>query len=273
MLIADDDSTNVEVTVSCTPRAATNGTPFSTKARARFVPNEWRQLEVFFASQCIEEPLRRQREERSRAEGVEYTCGAGHIDPCIRVDRPELAVFNPSDPPPDVGLGHASTRDSGVAMDADAATDSAVDHAGRGVRAGSAGGLVLPPGVVYFSSSEITGSSIFLRHGAAPFDDPEIGDIHPKTGAFVLLDAGRFESCLRWHAFFFRMNQRDNELHMRPRRPGQEGGRAAGAVRGVRAGEQGTGFGRDSPGIREGTTRTLARLTARGRALIVTPVL
>lgn len=77
-------------------------------------------------------------------------------------------------------------------------------------------GLVLPPGVVYFSSSEITGSNIFLRHGAAPSDDPEIGDIHPKTGAFVLVDAGHFEGYLQWHAFFFRMNQLDNELHVRP---------------------------------------------------------
>lgn len=77
-------------------------------------------------------------------------------------------------------------------------------------------GLVLPRGVVYFSSSEITGSNIFLRHGAAPSDDPEIGDIHPKTGAFMLLDAGHFESYLQWHAFFFRMNQLDNEIHVRP---------------------------------------------------------
>jgi hypothetical protein len=40
--------------------------------------------------------------------------------------------------------------------------------------------IVLPPGVVYFSSSEITGSNIFLRHGASFSDDPEIGDIHPN---------------------------------------------------------------------------------------------
>jgi hypothetical protein len=77
-------------------------------------------------------------------------------------------------------------------------------------------GWALPAGVVYFSSSEITGSNIFLRHGAAPSDDPEIGDLHPKTGAFVLLDAGHLESYLQWHAFFFRMNQLDNELHVRP---------------------------------------------------------
>lgn len=76
--------------------------------------------------------------------------------------------------------------------------------------------IVLPPNVVYFSSSEITGSNIFLRHGATPSDDPEIGDIHPKTGGFVLLNAGHFESYLRWHAFWFRMNQLDYELHVRP---------------------------------------------------------
>jgi hypothetical protein len=77
--------------------------------------------------------------------------------------------------------------------------------------------IVLPPDVVYFSSSEITGSNIFLRHGASPSDDPEIGDIHPKTGKLVLLDAGHLESYLRWHVFFFRMNQLDHELHVRPR--------------------------------------------------------
>jgi hypothetical protein len=77
-------------------------------------------------------------------------------------------------------------------------------------------GLVLPLGVVYFSSSAITGANIFLRHGAAPSDDPEIGDIQPKTGAFVLVDARHFESYLRWHAFSFRMSQLDHELHVRP---------------------------------------------------------
>lgn len=76
--------------------------------------------------------------------------------------------------------------------------------------------IVLPAGVMYFSSSEITGANIFLRHGAAPSDDPEIGDIHPKTGAFVVMDARHFESYLRWHAFSFRMSQLDNELHVRP---------------------------------------------------------
>ncbi len=127
VLIADDDSSNVEVIVSFTPRGTTNGTPFSTKARARFVRNEWRQLEVFLANQCTDESVRRQCEERSRAEGVEYTCGAARIDPCIRVDRAELSVFNPNDPPPDVVTTDASMGDGGVAMDADASTDSAAD--------------------------------------------------------------------------------------------------------------------------------------------------
>lgn len=74
----------------------------------------------------------------------------------------------------------------------------------------------LPPGVVYFSSSEITGSNIFLRHGADSSDDPEIGDLAPETGHFILLGAGHFESYLQWHAFHFRMNQLDHELHVRP---------------------------------------------------------
>jgi len=77
-------------------------------------------------------------------------------------------------------------------------------------------GASLPPGIVYFSSSEITGSNIFLRHGPDSSDDPEIGDIAPETGQFIPLDAGHFESYLRWHAFHFRMNQLDHELHVRP---------------------------------------------------------
>lgn len=76
--------------------------------------------------------------------------------------------------------------------------------------------IFIPPGIVYFSSSEIIGSNIFLRHGADPSDDPEIGDIDPKTGKFVLLDAGHFESYLRWHAFGFRMDQLDYELSVGP---------------------------------------------------------
>lgn len=77
-------------------------------------------------------------------------------------------------------------------------------------------GISLPPGVVYFSSSEITGSNIFLRHGPDPSDDPEIGDLGAKTMEFVLLDAGHFESYLRWHAFHFRMNQLDHEIGVGP---------------------------------------------------------
>ncbi len=77
-------------------------------------------------------------------------------------------------------------------------------------------GTSLPPGIVYFSSSEITGSNIFLRHGPESSDDPEIGDIAPETENFIPLDAGSFEGYLQWHAFHFRMNQLDYELHVRP---------------------------------------------------------
>ncbi len=77
--------------------------------------------------------------------------------------------------------------------------------------------ISLPPGVVYFSSSEITGSNIFLRHGSDPSDDPEIGDLHPKSNEFVGLDAGHLESYLCWFAFVFRTSQLDYELHVRPR--------------------------------------------------------
>jgi len=77
--------------------------------------------------------------------------------------------------------------------------------------------ISLPPGVAYFSSSDITGSNIFLRLGADPKDDPEIGDLHPETNELVLFDAGHFESFLGWHAFHFRENQFDHELHARPR--------------------------------------------------------
>jgi hypothetical protein len=76
--------------------------------------------------------------------------------------------------------------------------------------------IVLPPGVVYFSSSEITGSNIFLRLGASRSDDPEIGDLDSETGEFGRLDAGHFESYLRWHAFGFRMDQLEHEIHVRP---------------------------------------------------------
>ncbi|MBC8071690.1 MAG: hypothetical protein IAG13_25420 [Deltaproteobacteria bacterium] len=82
--------------------------------------------------------------------------------------------------------------------------------------------LRLPAGVVYFSSSEITGSNIFLRQGAATSDDPEIGDLDPRTGAFVGIDAGYFEPYLRWHAFHFRLKQLDYELHVRPAWNAQE---------------------------------------------------
>jgi hypothetical protein len=74
----------------------------------------------------------------------------------------------------------------------------------------------LPPSVVYFSSSDITGSNIFLRHGADSSDDPEIGDLAAKTGQFILLDAGHFEGYLQWHAFHFRRKQLDHEIHVRP---------------------------------------------------------
>jgi hypothetical protein len=77
-------------------------------------------------------------------------------------------------------------------------------------------GISLPPGVAYFSSSEITGSNIFLRHGADPSDDPEIGDIHPKTGELILITERTLESYVRWHAFRHRMNQLDYELLVRP---------------------------------------------------------
>lgn len=178
VLIADDDSTNVEVTVAFTPRGTTNGTPFSTKARARFVRNEWRQLEVFLANQCTEESVRRQCEERSRAEGVEYTCGTGRVDPCIRVDRPELAVFNPNDPPPDVVTGDASMSDSGVAMDADAATDGAADVANNDATdAGGPMGPIEAPTIVWPpSGARISGSTprLFLQMPSDCNDATEI---------------------------------------------------------------------------------------------------
>lgn len=76
--------------------------------------------------------------------------------------------------------------------------------------------VCLPPGVVYFSSSAITGSNIFLRHGELPGDDPEIGDLSPQTGEFVVFDERHFESFLRRYSFHFRMFQLDHELHVRP---------------------------------------------------------
>ena len=78
-------------------------------------------------------------------------------------------------------------------------------------------GFVIPKGFVYFSSSEITGSTIFLKQADEPTADPEIGDLAPDTRRFIPHDAQHFEAFLRWHAFHFRMNQLDEELLVGPR--------------------------------------------------------
>lgn len=74
----------------------------------------------------------------------------------------------------------------------------------------------LPSGIVYFSSSDIAGSNIFLRHGKTPASEPEIGDIRFETEEFICKRIGRFESWLRWSAFEFQIGQKAHEFDLKP---------------------------------------------------------
>ena len=74
----------------------------------------------------------------------------------------------------------------------------------------------LPPGIVFFSSSEILGEYIFLRHTESLDMEPEIGDINFETGEFISREVGRFESWLRWFAFVFRISQPEHQFELRP---------------------------------------------------------
>ncbi|MBL8679341.1 MAG: VCBS repeat-containing protein [Myxococcales bacterium] len=118
-----DQSVTAEVVVDVSPTMG-NGTPFQVKAKARFVANEWRQLELFLPYQCTDENVRRLCSERSTREGVEYTCGALGPDPCILVERSQLNVFEQdAGAPSSLDVQQITTLDASM----DAAVDSAVD--------------------------------------------------------------------------------------------------------------------------------------------------
>lgn len=129
-----DNNTHVNVSIDVTPTSG-NGTPFQVKARARFVNDEWRQLELFLPYQCSDEAIRRQCAERSMREGVEYTCGAAGSDPCILVERSDLTVFEadagaPTFDVPIVDLPDAradGALDAGMDSGVDAGSDTGVD--------------------------------------------------------------------------------------------------------------------------------------------------
>jgi hypothetical protein len=74
----------------------------------------------------------------------------------------------------------------------------------------------LPERIVFFSSSDILGETLFLRNGQHPDEDPEIGDIRFETGEFILRDKVRFENWLRWFAFVFRLSQPEHQLAFAP---------------------------------------------------------
>jgi hypothetical protein len=88
---------------------------------------------------------------------------------------------------------------------------------------GNLEGERLPHGVVYFSASAILGETIFLRQGADPGEEPEIGDLRFAEGQ-VQIEQAEFvpkthltlQSWLRWFAFEFRMGQLEHALHFAP---------------------------------------------------------
>ena len=89
----------------------------------------------------------------------------------------------------------------------------------------------LPPGVVYFSSSEITGSNIFLRHGADSSDDPEIGEgcLHLSDRGVDLGRRGAADS--RRHMMFAEPRAARGDLVLGARQFGAEADRLSSAER------------------------------------------
>ncbi|MBL8679342.1 MAG: VCBS repeat-containing protein [Myxococcales bacterium] len=122
-----DQSVTAEVVVDVSPTMG-NGTPFQVKAKARFVANEWRQLELFLPYQCTDENVRRLCAERSTREGVEYTCGALGPDPCILVERSQLNVFEQdAGTPSSLDVQQITTLDASMDAAVDAQADSGID--------------------------------------------------------------------------------------------------------------------------------------------------
>ncbi|MEZ4452527.1 MAG: hypothetical protein R3B09_23890 [Nannocystaceae bacterium] len=80
-----------------------------------------------------------------------------------------------------------------------------------------AAGQAFPPGIVYFSSSEITGETLFLRRGESLADDPEIGDLLDDGATFRRNARVSLVSYLRWFAFIFRCGQLAHGLDICPR--------------------------------------------------------
>ncbi|MEX1367775.1 MAG: hypothetical protein AB1Z98_31895 [Nannocystaceae bacterium] len=95
---------------------------------------------------------------------------------------------------------------------------------------------IWPDRVVLFSSSEILGSTIFLRQGEDLAQDPEIGDLsyeprqapageptlegpagaHGWEGRFLVHEERRLMSWLRWFAFTFRESQLEHHVWFNP---------------------------------------------------------
>lgn len=79
----------------------------------------------------------------------------------------------------------------------------------------------LPPKIVYFSSSEILGETIFLRNGDDPGDDSEIGDLRYVSEDYTAPEFvpdyySRFAGFLQSSAFGFRMDQFEHQVAFRP---------------------------------------------------------
>ncbi|MDC0675875.1 SMI1/KNR4 family protein [Nannocystis radixulma] len=78
----------------------------------------------------------------------------------------------------------------------------------------------LPPRIVYFSSSDILGETIFLRNGNEPGDDSEIGDLRYVSDDYTAPEFvpdfySRFAGFLQSFAFGFRMDQFEHQVAFR----------------------------------------------------------
>ena len=72
----------------------------------------------------------------------------------------------------------------------------------------------LPSHIALFSSSDLLGERIFLKHGASLADEPEVGDVSELalTAEFFPKDNAKFESWLQSGAFWFRLSQAEHQL-------------------------------------------------------------
>lgn len=77
-------------------------------------------------------------------------------------------------------------------------------------------GIENQQGTVYFSASNVSGATIFLRHGATLSDDPEVGSVSSTDEKFTPYPEGYFEPFLERAAFVFRSWQLEYALHLAP---------------------------------------------------------